>query len=98
MFTALGHGYNLFSFKHTPINMSLSSKIYENTSFYFIYFPIYLFIWFICRLVLNVCMCVSGLCAYSRVSMYVSERQLSPAKQSHSRDPQNYGLRTGVVR
>lgn len=43
MFSALGHGYNLFSFKHTPINMSLSSKIYENTSLYFIYLSIYLF-------------------------------------------------------
>ena len=47
MFSALGHGYNLFSFKHTPINTSLSSKIYENTSLYFIYLSIYLFIYFI---------------------------------------------------
>lgn len=45
MFSALGHGYNLFSFKHTPINMSLSSKIYENTSLYFIYLSLYLFIY-----------------------------------------------------
>lgn len=43
MFNALGYGYNLFSFKHSPINISLSSKIYENTSLYFIYLFIYLF-------------------------------------------------------
>lgn len=43
MFSALGYGYNLFSFKHNPINISLSSKIYENTSLYFIYLFIYLF-------------------------------------------------------
>lgn len=48
MFSALGHGYNLFSFKHTPINTSLSSKIYENTSLYFIYLFVYLFISFGC--------------------------------------------------
>lgn len=47
MFSALGHGYSLFSFKHIPINISLSSKIYENTSLYFIYLSIYLFIYFI---------------------------------------------------
>lgn len=43
MFSALGYGYNLFSFKHGPINIGLSSKIYENTSLYFIYLFIYLF-------------------------------------------------------
>lgn len=37
MFTALGYGYNLFSFKHGPINITLSSKMYGNTSLYFIY-------------------------------------------------------------
>ena len=44
MFSALGHGYYLFGFKHTLINISLSSKIYENTRLYFIYRVIYLFI------------------------------------------------------
>lgn len=44
MFSALGHGYYLFGFKHTLINISLSSKIYENTRLYFIYHFIYLFI------------------------------------------------------
>ena len=46
MFSALGHGYYLFGFKHTLINISLSSKIYENTRLYFIYRVIYLFIYF----------------------------------------------------
>lgn len=68
MFSALGHGYNLFSFKHTPINISLSSKIYENTSLYFIYLSIYLFIYFIWLLassllfLTNLAECVVHLC------------------------------------
>lgn len=36
MFTALGYGHNLFSFKHSEIDITLSSKIHGKTSLYFI--------------------------------------------------------------
>lgn len=77
MFSALGHGYNLFSFKHTPINISLSSKIYENTSLYFIYLFIYLFISFgwlcsaSCSWLILPSVCIVLVCVISRNSAYL---------------------------
>lgn len=77
MFSALGHGYNLFSFKHTPINISLSFKIYENTSLYFIYLFIYLFISFgwlcsaSCSWLILPSVCIVLVCVISRNSAYL---------------------------